>query len=231
MIKMIIKKVFIVLLLLVMCITSSICAQPNLNQLDEKEHDFDNTYINLSIGPDLDMGGDVVVLGDSFAFLFCKYIDSGINYVVHQGYSINKINGEFLPYIKDHSFKYAFLLVGPNDFMEQTDIITFKNNLQTIITDLKSKGIKVILTDYCDPDYSIPLGQSMLLHPIKCFYYDFALKEVLLANGVFYVQMRDLLEQYGRMPLDPVHPAKELYIPLYNRLKKLVEYDKLANFG
>ena len=98
--KNVFRKIIILLLIFVTIITNSIFAQLNLNQLRENEHDFDNTYLYLSKGPELAYGGDLIVLGDSFGFLFCEYVDKGVNYIVHQGYSISKICVEFLHHVK-----------------------------------------------------------------------------------------------------------------------------------
>ena len=206
-------------------ITNSIFAQVNLNQLRENEHDFDNTYFYLSKGPELVYGGDLIVLGDSFGFLFCEYVDKGVNYIVHQGYSIGKIRAEFLHHVKKDTYKYAFLMIGPNDFFEQTDIDVFKTTLQVVINDLKSKGIQVIMTDYCDPDYTND-GAIFLFNNIKCWQYDMAVKELIALNGLMFVEMRDVLLQYGRFPKDVVHPNKGLYEPLMERIVDAIERDK-----
>lgn len=223
--KEVFRKSIISLLLFVTIITNSIFAQVNLNQLRENEHDFDNTYFYLSKGPELAYGGDLIVLGDSFGFLFCEYINKGVNYIVHQGYSISKIRYEFLHHVKKDTYKYAFLMIGPNDFFEQTDIVTFKATLQVIINDLKSKGIQVIMTDYCDPDYTAD-GGVLLFHNIKCRQYDIAIKELITSNGLIFVEMRDLLLKYGRFPNDMVHPNKLLYEPLFERVENAIEMDK-----
>lgn len=229
--KRIIKKLNIVLLSIVIFFTTNISAQPNLNMLRGKEADFDNTYTYFQKGPDLICQGDLIVLGDSFGFLFCEYIDKGVNYIVHQGYKLEKICREFLPLIKKDEYKYCFLMIGPNDFMAQTDIYTFKSLLQFIVTDLKLKGVQVIVTDYCDPDYNVNMASVLNFSPIKCMQYDFALKEIMVWNNILYVPMRDLLEIYGRLPMDPVHPDKKLYPPLLDRVEELIENDKAAKIN
>lgn len=220
-----IRKIIISLLLFVTIITNSIFAQINLNQLRENEHDFDNTYFYLVKGPELAYGGDLIVLGDSYGFLFCEYVDKGVNYIVHQGYTISKIHNEFLHHVKKDTYKYAFLLIGPNDFNKQTDIDSFKSTLQMVIDDLKSKGIQVIMTDYCDPNYNGE-GAAFLFNNIKCWQYDVAIKELIVSNGLIYVEMRDLLLKYGWLPEDVMHPNKQLYVPLMERIEDAIEKDK-----
>ena len=225
--KLILKKINIFLLVFIILIMNTVSAQVTLNQLEGREHDFDNTYTYFLKGPELVCDGELIVLGDSFGFLFCEYINKGVNYVVHQGYDIGKIYKEFLPLIKKDEYKYAFLMIGPNDFMMQTDIYSFKTILQFIITELKLKGIdQVIVTDYCDPDYSVNMASILFYSPIRCWQYDRALKEVMNYNNLLYVPMTDLLLEYGRLPLDPVHPAKGLYNPLLERVEKVIEDDK-----
>ncbi len=222
-----IKKVNIFLLVFIILIMNTVSAQVTLNQLEGREHDFDNTYTYFLKGPELVCDGELIVLGDSFGFLFCEYINKGVNYVVHQGYDIGKIYKEFLPLIKKDEYKYAFLMIGPNDFMMQTDIYSFKTILQFIITELKLKGIdQVIVTDYCDPDYNVNMASILFYSPIRCWQYDRALKDVMNYNNLLYVPMTDLLLEYGRLPLDPVHPAKGLYNPLLERVEKVIENDK-----
>lgn len=222
-----IKKVNIFLLVFIILIMNTVSAQVTLNQLEGREHDFDNTYTYFLKGPELVCDGELIVLGDSFGFLFCEYINKGVNYVVHQGYDIGKIYKEFLPLVKKDEYKYAFLMIGPNDFMMQTDIYTFKTILQFIITELKLKGIdQVIVTDYCDPDYNVNMASILFYSPIRCWQYDRALKDVMNYNNLLYVPMTDLLLEYGRLPLDPVHPAKDLYNPLLERVEKVIENDK-----
>jgi len=222
-----IKKINIFLLVFIILIMNTVSAQVTLNQLEGREHDFDNTYTYFLKGPELVCDGELIVLGDSFGFLFCEYINKGVNYVVHQGYDIGKIYKEFLPLIKKDEYKYAFLMIGPNDFMMQTDIYSFKTILQFIITELKLKGIdQVIVTDYCDPDYSVNMASILFYSPIRCWQYDRALKDVMNYNNLLYVPMTDLLLEYGRLPLDPVHPAKGLYNPLLERVEKVIEDDK-----
>ena len=225
--KLILKKINIFLLVFIILIMNTVSAQVTLNQLEGREHDFDNTYTYFLKGPELVCDGELIVLGDSFGFLFCEYINKGVNYVVHQGYDIGKIYKEFLPLIKKDEYKYAFLMIGPNDFMMQTDIYSFKTILQFIITELKLKGIdQVIVTDYCDPDYSVNMASILFYSPIRCWQYDRALKDVMNYNNLLYVPMTDLLLEYGRLPLDPVHPAKGLYNPLLERVEKVIEDDK-----
>lgn len=222
-----IKKVNIFLLVFIILIMNTVSAQVTLNQLEGREHDFDNTYTYFLKGPELVCDGELIVLGDSFGFLFCEYINKGVNYVVHQGYDIGKIYKEFLPLVKKDEYKYAFLMIGPNDFMMQTDIYSFKTILQFIITELKLKGIdQVIVTDYCDPDYNVNMASILFYSPIRCWQYDRALKDVMNYNNLLYVPMTDLLLEYGRLPLDPVHPAKGLYNPLLERVEKVIENDK-----
>ena len=222
-----IKKFNIFIIALVILLTSSISAYPLLNQLQGRDHDYENTFSYLSKGPDLTNGGELLVLGDSFGFLFCEHVKRAVNYVVHQGYDVAKIYNEFLPLIEKDRYKYCFLMIGPNDFMMQTDVPAFKSIVQLIVNDLKSKGMQVIVTDYCDPDYNSNLTYSLSQYPLKCWQYDSAIKEVKRYNDLLYVEMRDLLNLYGRLPMDPVHPDKALYNPLLERVEKTIENDKI----
>lgn len=221
------KKLNILFIVFTIIFTNISFAQPTLNQLEGKEQDFNNTYIYMEKGPALACDGELIVLGDSFAFLFCANIDKGVNYIVHQGYDVSKICREFLPHIKKGQYKYAFLMIGPNDFMEQTSIYIFRTMLQIIIADLKMKGMKVVITDYCDPDYSVRDASVLYYLPIKCFQYDFVIKELMLNYGLLYVEMRDLLAEYGRLPLDMVHPAKKMYPHVLERVENVIEQDRI----
>ena len=223
----ILKKINIIALLLIIVIISNIPAYPILNQLQGRDHDYENTFSYLSKGPELTCGGELLVLGDSFGFLFCEHIKKGVNYVVHQGYDVARIFNEFLPLVEKDRYKYCFLMIGPNDFMMQTDPGAFKSIVQLIVNDLKSKGMQVIVTDYCDPDYNSSLTSTLIRSAHKCWEYDKAIKEVKRYNDLLYVEMKDLLAFYGRMPMDPVHPDKAMYNPLLDRVEAVVENDRI----
>ena len=117
-------------------------------------------------------------------------------------------------------------MIGPNDFLEQTSIIYFKTYLQLIIMDLKAKGMQVIVTDYCDPDYSSSKGAILSYHGIQCWQYDYALKELAVANKLIFVEMKDLLREYGWLHGDAIHPDKRLYGPLLDRVENAIINDK-----
>ena len=70
--------------------------------------------------------GKFLLIGDSYAYLMAENTVELYNYIVRPGYNITKIYFELLPEIKPDTFKYAFLFIGPNDYMEQLEPDKFK---------------------------------------------------------------------------------------------------------
>ena len=223
-----IKKIAIAVLLIAITLENAIFADQLLNELKGKELDFTTTYKNLTKAPDSVYGGEFLVIGDSYAFLFSEYSNASFNYIVHQGYNIGKIYSEFLKSIKEDRYKYAFLLIGPNDFMEQTDLAAFKFFMHITIEDLQKKGMKVIVTDYCDPDYSDEFFRILQYSPNPCYKYDLCIKELISQDNLLYVPMSDLVQQYGRLPFDGVHPSISVYTHLLPRVCDKINEDMMG---
>ena len=194
-----------------------------MNNLDNLElKDSSLTYINLNYSPDLSHYGKLLIIGDSYSFLLCKYSGTNVNYIVHIGYTLDKINNEFLPLIKPNSFEYALLFIGPNDFFNQTDIETFSNQLKSIVNDLSNKGINLILTNYYEPSYTSKNGLVYSILPIKCFQYDSILKRMATTNNLIYIDISDILNKYGYYNDDGVHPDADVYPSILYRILQYI---------
>ena len=224
------KKIISISIILVIVFSNSTFTQVLLNEQRGKDKDLELTYVNFLKSPSNICNGELVIMGDSYGLLLCEYSDKSFNYIVHQGYDVLKIFKEFLPLIKHNSYRYAFIILGPNDFFQQTELKTFKEILRNIIVDLKIKGIQLIVTDYCDPDYRSSIIKPYLLFSKKCSDYDAIIKELIDEESLLYVPMKDLLNVYGWIEKDFVHPNEKLYNPLIDRVESIVSNHKI-NFG
>ncbi len=230
-------KKFIILILSTILFFSSNSysgSTETLNLLRGKEHDFENTYKNFGIGPEYLLSGKLLVLGDSYGFLLCEYSDATLNYIVHQGYNIEKINKEFIPYIEKGAYDYVLLYIGPNDYMEQTHPVDFRVSLQTIVNRLKFNGVQVILTNYSSPDFNSPHCANLKDLSHKVIEYDTEVKQVASLNDILYVETADLLYQYGYRKEDGIHPAMEMYNAVLLRVLNEINRDinlKLINLA
>lgn len=226
------KKIVRTILLLILTITTStnVCfADLSLNSAGERFLSYESTQTNFSKLPNQVLEGKFIVLGDSYAYLLSTYSTYYFNYIVHQGYNISKIYNEFIDKINYGEYKYAFLFIGPNDFMEQTLPESFKVNLRKTITTLNNKGMRVILASYLDIDYNSAYKDVFLNKKIKCYVYSNIVRELSNELNVLYVDILDLISIYGRMENDFVHPAKPAYKPIMDRVISLIEIENMYN--
>lgn len=177
--------------------------------------DTTDTYLKQS--PGMPYQGRFLVLGDSYAYLFCKNCGQDFNYIVHRGYDVKKIFLELIPLIPDKQYDYCFFYIGPNDLMLQTTTPNFEYYVQEIINALKGKGITPILTSYVDLNYELFPEYA---DKIKGNMYDKVLAIMAKANYVPFIDTSRLVAKYGMME-DNVHPATAMYEVLG---KQLVEY-------
>ena len=217
------------ILVLVFTITNLTYANLTLKDFVDKELDVSGTFADFTKVPFSILDGKLVVLGDSYAFLLSAYSNYQFNYIVHQGYTVKQINNEFVDKIPKDSFKYAYMFIGPNDFMNQTDLFSFKKNLQEIILKLKSNGMQVIFSNYFDPDYSTETSKTFTFYGIPCYQYDYIIKDLVISNNLIYVDILDLLSKYGRMEYDYVHPHENMYTPVIERIIEHIKYYEKTN--
>lgn len=215
--------------LLISILIADICfCTSKLNYLKDKDDDYVNTFSYFAKTPTTELNGDFIVIGDSYAFLFAKHVNEDFNYLVHQGYDIDKIYSDLIPMLKGHNYKYAYLLIGPNDFMEQTDLLAFSKTLQTIVYELKACGMQVIMSDYCEPKYSFGFTNILQYLPNKCIQYSIIVADIISINELIHVPLVDLVETYGYM-IDGIHPNEKIYSILFERLKmKLLDKNEVG---
>lgn len=225
------KKIYIIVLVFVMFLVNCNYASVTLNQLRGKEHDFANTYRNFGVGPDYILSGDLLVLGDSFSFLLCEYADAELNYIVHQGYTLQQILDEFIEEIPRDRYKYIYLYIGPNDFFAQTNPVDFRVALQIIVNKLKFRGAQVILSNYTEPDYTSSYAKGTIDNKIKCKEYDLEIWQTAQQNDLIYVDTSDLLKQYGKIKVDGIHPSREMYNPLLIKVLNEIILDENKRVG
>lgn len=220
-----IRRVTIISLLFVFLITSSSFAKVELYHEENGKYNLDETFVNTGSGPNYILNGKLMVIGDSYAFLFCDNVNESLNYVVHPGYNVKKIKNELMNRIKNGDYSYVYLCIGPNDFMEQTDLNSFRETVNEIVSILESKSTKIIFSTYWEPDYSRGVGSQTVRFDKKCYQYDLVIKETAEQRNLIFVDTSDLLQLYGWDALDGVHPNKEVYNPFLYRIMDAIALD------
>lgn len=171
--------------------------------------------------------GDFFVLGDSYAYLMVLNTKELYHYVVRPGYNVTRLYYELLPRIKPDTFKYAFLFIGPNDYMEQLEPDKFKFVLGLMVDKLIERGIKVIMTDYIEPHQEFLINSNLINADYPIEEYNIGVKEVIAGRNLLYVPMSHLVNFYGfNSEYDLVHPSDDLYEPLlYDVLNCIDNYE------
>ena len=207
-------------------VSSSFYAEAKLNEQDVMKVDYEVTHKYLDKDPNNILSGEMIVIGDSYAMLLAQHSNANFNYIVHQGYTVDKIYAEFLPLIQPNRYKYGYVFIGANDYMRQTNLNEFREFLQRIVDDLKSKGMQVIFSNYSEPRFDV-IDERLLNHnPVPCFFYDMIIKDIVLKNSLIYVDMRDILNEYGYYPNDFIHPTSDFYPPLIRKVEDRIMEDK-----
>lgn len=208
--------------------TSSIEWGDIQNQELSKENQS-KTFVDLNASPDYEACGDLLVVGDSFAYLFASHCGKKVSHVVHQGYNIERINNELMDMIPNLKFKHSFLFIGPNDYMEQTDIFYFQRQLQEVFNKAHDRNMKVIVTNYFDPDYNDENAKALVFCTTPCFTYELIIKDTAERNGFIFMDINDLLLQYGHHKGDFVHPNRAINKPILTRLLSYIDSDNKNN--
>ena len=218
-----IKRYIIICLSLVVMYTSTVFSYVTFDDALFNHIDYLNTYANFKRDPSYALNSDLLVIGDSYAFLLATNCGYGLDYIVHQGYTVEQIHNELLPGIPHEDFKYAFVFIGPNDFMRQTHPVDFKVNLQMIINELKFLKMKPVFVTYLHPNYE--LFPEMLTKPVACSEYNIIINDLVAENDLLYMDIVDLINKYGYIEGDIIHPSYDMYKPLMDRLIKFLRED------
>lgn len=223
--KIIIKKIKIVTLIISLLYVNLAFAKIELFFTKENQYNFDETFVNIGNGPNYILNGKLMIIGDSYAFLLCDNTEENLNYVVHPGYNVSKIKNEFMSHIKSGDYSYVYLCIGPNDFMEQTDLGSFRNTLNELVSILEGKSTKIIFSTYWDPDYTKLIGQNTLSFENKCYKYDLVMKEIAEQRNLIFVDTSELLRTYGWDDLEGVHPSNAAYTPFLYKIMDAIALD------
>lgn len=219
------KVVLLSILILVALIYSSFATGKSTKKLDN-----DVISSNLFQSPLNLYSGKFLLIGDSYAYLMAENTIELYNYIVRPGYNITKIYFELLPEIKANTFVYAFLFIGPNDYMEQLEPDKFKFVLGLTVDKLIEKGIKVVMTDYVAPHYEFLVKSNLIYAQYNIEDYDAAVKEIITGRKLIYVPMDDLIQNYGfDIDKDLVHPKNEIYEPLLSKVVESINFDLKEN--
>lgn len=165
-----------------------------------------------------DFNDKLVVVGDSFAYLFNLFSGYNTAFSCCPGYTVREIKNELVDYIPKNKFKYCFLLIGPNDYMHQTLPQDFKIELEELITELEGSGMRVIMTDYLDINYQ-RYNQPTSFFTVNYNIYAGIVQQVISNKSVIYIKSKDLLGKYGYGINDYIHPHKIYFEMIGERLK------------
>lgn len=209
------KRILIITIMLFFLITNISFASNKYG----KHLDIDSVSSDLSKSQLYLFNGDFFVMGDSYAYLMVQNTKQLYHYVVRPGYNVTRVYFELLPRIKSDTFKYAFLFLGPNDYMEQLEPDKFRFVLGLLVDELKKKGIKVIMTDYIEPHYDFLINSNLINARYPIEEYDNGVKEIIAGRNLLYVPMHHLINVFGyNSELDLVHPNDALYEPLLDEV-------------
>ena len=217
--KIIIRALILSIMILVIIVNLTFADNKYGKSLDKNSisADLNKSHIYLH-------GGDFFVIGDSYAYLMVDNTKELYHYIVRPGYNVTKIYFELLPRIKPNTFKYAFLFLGPNDYMEQLEPDKFKFVLGLIVDNLIEKGIKVIMTDYIEPHYDFLIHSNLINADFPIEDYNTGVKEIISGRNLLYVPMSHLMNVYGfNSEFDLVHPNDALYEPLLDEVIECID--------
>lgn len=225
-----IKKIIVILLSTVFFVENFLAenfATDNPTLLDGpyKDYDFAKTYSNFNTNPTDVLQGKLCVIGDSFAFLFAENCKQKLSYIVHQGYNVHKINTELVDQVPKNHYKYAFIFMGPNDYMEQTDIYKFAIDLQEICNKFIDHDTIPILASYLDPDYNNNFAASIRDLEIPCAMYDLLIRDCAYRNNLPFVELDEVFKKYGRIEGDFIHPNKDMYPEVLPLLLEAINFN------
>lgn len=199
-------------------IDNSSIEKKELSNMDQKK-----TYIDLNQNPEYINNSEIIVVGDSFSYLFVANCGEKINYVVHQGYNIRRINEELMDLIPNLKFRHCFLFLGPNDYMEQTDIFQFQKQLQETFNKAHDRNMDVIVTSYFEPNHDDENAKALMFCTTPCYIYEMIIKDTAERNGFIFMDIKDLFIKYGHQKGDFVHPNREINKEILKRLLTYID--------
>lgn len=215
------KFILLCMLIFIFMINITYAAKHNGKKLniDKISYDLIPSPLNL-------YSGKFLLIGDSYAYLMAENTVELYNYIVRPGYNITKIYFELLPEIKPDTFKYAFLFIGPNDYMEQLEPDKFKFVLGLTVDKLIERGMKVVVTDYISPHYDFLVKSNLIYAEYNVEEYNAAVQEIVIGRNLMYVPMTDLIQNYGfDDERDLVHPKNDIYEPLLSKVIEKINID------
>lgn len=215
-----VKRIFtLILMIFILLVNISFASNINGKNLNKEAISSDLIKSPLYL-----YAGEFLVIGDSYAYLMVENTSELYNYIVRPGYNITKIYFELLPRISANTFKYAFLFLGPNDYMEQLEPDKFKFVLGLVVDELKEKGIEVIMTDYIEPHYNYKVYSNLINSTYTIDEYNIGVKEIIFGRNLLYVPMSHLVNMFGyNSEIDLVHPNVKIYEPLLDEVRRCID--------
>ena len=165
-------------------------------------------YVN---NPSEEKDNGLCLIGDSYAYNLAYYANKDIEFSIRPGYVVSGIKNELMQLVDWRGISYCIIFIGPNDYMNQTDLLDFQNDVLYICDYIKKKGAKPVFASYLGiTNTKLPKSPKMYNHVLEC---------VALDQGGMHIDVEDLDSDQARLDAgDTVHPAKDFYKPAYDRI-------------
>ena len=165
-------------------------------------------YVNHPVD---EKDSELCLIGDSYAYNLVYYTNKNIEFSIRPGYVVSAIKNELLQLVDWKGIKYCIVFIGPNDFMNQTDLLVFQNDILYICDYIKKKGATPVFASYLGiTNMEMEKTPEMYNHVIEC---------VALDREGMYIDVGDLDSDEARLAAgDTVHPAKKFYKPAFDRI-------------
>ena len=177
----------------------------------EKMKQLPDRYAIYVNHPSEEKDGGMCLIGDSYAYNLVYYTNKNIEFSIRPGYVVSAIKNELLELVDWYGIKYCLVFIGPNDYMNQNDLLSFQDDILFISNYIKDKGAIPVFASYLGiTNMEMDTTPEMYNHILEC---------VALDRGGMYIDVADLDSDEARLEAgDTVHPAKDFYKPAYNRI-------------
>ena len=177
----------------------------------EKMKQLPDRYAIYVNNPPGERDNPICLIGDSYAYNLAYYCNANISFSIRPGYVVSAIKNELLDLIDWRDISYCIIFIGPNDYMNQNDLLSFQDDILYISNYIKKKGAKPVFASYLGiTNLEMEKTPEMYNHVLEC---------VALDRGGMYIDVADLDSDEARIEAgDAVHPAKDFYKPAYDRI-------------
>lgn len=168
---------------------------------------------------------DVVFVGDSYSH--CIALELGFDTTIYSSPGLPLSNLTYcFKSAKENQKKYMVIFVGPNDYRINTDLDTFRNQIEDYANMFKDRS-KVILCSYLSSMYTDDLKRTGEAE-YEVSQYDKEIRKVADENdNVYYFDLTSLdgnskYYKYNVDKSDKIHFNHDFYVEFINRLYKFI---------